>query len=366
MPRASSIFVMLLVLPAASACRTHMITEYNSESTSLKRVTSPQGSTAYSVGLSGDQSTLRIKKTMIKKETKPGFSHRDVDEATAKRVGSVPYSGAQVSRVVADAPAARAGLKTGDVIESLNGETVRSSAHLTSLLRAHAPPDSEIRLGVRRPPTASGDTAPVLIAFAPEARDQEQQSTETRMLMSPGSETSFTGLALATMPPDLAQEVFGNATPTVIITDVVVGSPAYRAGLRGGDRVLEVDGGPCTSADDLYQEIVRLGRTGDRDRIALEVDGPNGPHSAELEIRDFGGSTRVDVPIVFDLESDARQTEWNVLLILLDYEGRYQKSPDRDTRSSWEFRLLFGLFGLEHTPTSFELTLLWLIKFSSG
>ncbi|MFO0981204.1 MAG: PDZ domain-containing protein [Planctomycetota bacterium] len=366
MMRSRAKLLGLVLVVALAGCHSHLVTEYNAGSTALKRVTSPQGSTSYSVGLSGDQSTLRIKKVVVKREASPGFTCKDVDESLAKKLGATPFNGAYVTRLVSDSPAARAGLRVGDIIEAVGSEPVRSSAHLTALVRAHAPPDSELRLSVRRADVAETDRAPLLVAFTPETKDHEQQSTETRQLFGPGVEDRFTGMALANMPAEMAQEVFGAAASVVLISDVVIGSPAYRAGLRGGDRVLKADGKPCTSADDLYQEIVRAGITGERDAMELEVDGPGGPHTAALRIKDFGGSTRVDIPIVFDLDSSARETDWSLLLILLDYDGHYQRSPDRDTRSSWDFSLLFGLFGLERSPSRFELTLLWFIKFSSG
>jgi hypothetical protein len=82
----STSVVALVSLLMLSACRSHVVSEYNSESTSLKRVTSAKGSTSYAIGLSGEQSTLRIKRVTVREEAAAGFEHVDLDEKRAKEV----------------------------------------------------------------------------------------------------------------------------------------------------------------------------------------------------------------------------------------------------------------------------------------
>jgi hypothetical protein len=249
----------------------------------------------------------------------------------------------------------------------MDGEVVSSSNQLRSRFRTRQPPSAEVRLRVQHfyPQPRQSDEPPMLIAFTPELKEREEQSTETRVLPGPGLENAYSGLALATLPPEISQEIFGQARQQVMIVDVIVGSPAYRAGLRGGDRVLTMDGSPCDSADALDERIRALGRTGGQS-IRLSVDGLNGPLTTELQLADYGGSTRIEVPILFNLESSARATNWSLLLILLRYDGHYLRAAQREPQSSWDFSFLLGFFGMESEPHSFELTLLWLIRFSFG
>jgi putative serine protease PepD len=58
-------------------------------------------------------------------------------------------AGAQVASVAQGAPAASAGLKTGDVITSVAGKTVQDSASLSSLVDAHKPGET-VAVTVRR------------------------------------------------------------------------------------------------------------------------------------------------------------------------------------------------------------------------
>jgi S1-C subfamily serine protease len=66
-----------------------------------------------------------------------GIEGTDLSEAKADVIGI--RGGAEIRRVLAGSPAARAGLTSGDVITELGGETIRSSTDLVVALRAHKP-----------------------------------------------------------------------------------------------------------------------------------------------------------------------------------------------------------------------------------
>jgi S1-C subfamily serine protease len=76
-----------------------------------------------------------------------GIHGTDVDLATAERVGMA--TGALVREVVADGPAARAGLAAGDVIVALDGAPVASMSALVVGLRTHGPGDT-VEIGYLR------------------------------------------------------------------------------------------------------------------------------------------------------------------------------------------------------------------------
>ena len=59
---------------------------------------------------------------------------RDLDACERRTLGVIPGSGALVSRVWHDAPAARAGLRRGDVITSINDREVPTPADLVELI----------------------------------------------------------------------------------------------------------------------------------------------------------------------------------------------------------------------------------------
>src|SRR5262249_59804321 len=116
-------------------------------------------------------------------------------------------------------PASRAfaaGLRKGDVIEEMAGEAVSSSSQLKSRFGNRQHCGAEVRLRVQRGlgVVGRGDVEPpMLIAFTPDLKEREEQSTETRVLPGPGIENKFSGLVLATLPPDASLEIFGQAQP---------------------------------------------------------------------------------------------------------------------------------------------------------
>ncbi len=64
-----------------------------------------------------------------------GVTVRDVDPARAQKEKLSNATGAEVISLDHDAPAAKAGVHTGDIIQSINGQLVTDAATLTRLLR---------------------------------------------------------------------------------------------------------------------------------------------------------------------------------------------------------------------------------------
>lgn len=78
--------------------------------------------------------------------------------------------------------------------------------------------------------------------------------------------------------------ISGDEEEKVTIASVSDGSPADEAGLREGDRILEIDDEEVADADDVMR-AVRSHAPGDRLRIRVERDGQNKTFTATLEGR---------------------------------------------------------------------------------
>jgi regulator of sigma E protease len=120
-------------------------------------------------------------------------------------------------------PAARAGLRTGDLIISVDGEPIDSWTVLADRLRHHT---RRIPLAYLRPTRAQVGFADIRVhdaAFADVVPDFH--------VADDGRQSTDTGLASA--------EFF--------VADVEPGSPAEKAGLRRGDLIASLDGAPITS-----------------------------------------------------------------------------------------------------------------------
>jgi putative serine protease PepD len=80
----------------------------------------------------------RIAEDLIKSKTAThGYLGASVSDYTDN--DSSFSSGAKISSIVADAPAAKAGLKEGDIIEAVNGTVIEGSTQLTALVKQLTP-----------------------------------------------------------------------------------------------------------------------------------------------------------------------------------------------------------------------------------
>ena len=174
-----------------------------------------------------------------------GIQISDVTPDNAKFFEMKKAEGALVSEVEPDAPGAKAGLRTGDVITELDGKPVTDAGQLQMLVGQKRPGET-IHLQVMR------DSKPATIAVKLEALGGEKGSEIA------GSEhgKGRWGLSLADLTSDSRNEV--QAQPSVhgaIVEDVKPGSPADNAGLQRGDVIMEVNRHPVKSAADVAQAL---------------------------------------------------------------------------------------------------------------
>lgn len=168
----------------------------------------------------------------------------------AQAFGVEPFRpGVVVTRVGEDTSAAQAGLRSGDIIVSLNRRNIRNVTELRTAI------------GLLR----VGDTAEIVYR-----RDGVEHKTSMRI--APPAQERSGGEAIH---PRLAGAVFGplnESSPLygriegVLVTEIATGSPAQRGGLRPGDVVTSVNRQPVTSLPEL-SEALRSGGN----RVLLNV-----------------------------------------------------------------------------------------------
>ena len=176
-----------------------------------------------------------------------GVMIQDITPALAKEFKLKDSTGALVGDVVESGPAAKAGLKDGDVILQLDGKKVTDSRHL--------------RLQVAR--TRPGASVPVTLL-----RDGKQKELTITIKELPGtdqlaqngeSETSegdvLHGVAVGDLD-GLARQQFKVPAHVkgAVITDIQPDSAASEAGLKPGDVIVEINRHPVKDAS----EAVRL------------------------------------------------------------------------------------------------------------
>lgn len=221
-----------------------------------------------------------------------GVSVRDVrsEEATQARVSS---GGVYIENVSPDSPAARAGIRTGDIVTEFDGERVRSALHFTRLVRetvpGHAVKITVVRDGNRqmldvtpeegrlRLPDISLDVErglrnlPRNFSF-----DFDFDGFPNGVFLSRGR----LGATLMSMTDQLS-DYFG-VKQGLLVTAVAADSPAARAGLKAGDVLTAVNGQRVDAVSDLSRALrdvpsdgkVELRVTRDRKELTLNATLP--------------------------------------------------------------------------------------------
>jgi serine protease Do len=176
----------------------------------------------------------------------------------AKTFGVSETAGALVSSVVPGSPAAKAGVKRGDLIVDYNGQAV---ARAEDLPRAVA----ETPVGHDVPMTVLRDGKRVTLR-ATVARLDDHAAAGATGTNAEGSRGAL-GLALQPLTPAQARERGLGDHGGVVVRSVRDGSPAANAGLRPGDVITEIDRTPVTSLDDVRRAMDK--RPGDKPALLL-------------------------------------------------------------------------------------------------
>jgi len=162
--------------------------------------------------------------------------------------------GALVQQVEPKKPAAKAGLDAGDVILSLNGKPVDTSGALTRGV-ALIPPGQKVTLEYLR------GGAKKSVTFTVEQRPDEEQVAAAEGGEEEGGEAGKSrklGVSLQPLTPEVAKEIGTTAEQGAVVTAVVDGGPAERAGLQRGDVIVEVNRKPVATPTDVAGAVAKM------------------------------------------------------------------------------------------------------------
>jgi serine protease Do len=190
-----------------------------------------------------------------------GVQIQPVNEDIAKSVGLDKAEGAIVGRVEENSPAAKAGLKTGDVVLSVDGKPLKDARELSRTI-AWMEPGAKATLQVWR----DGARQEITVTLG---RQPANQSAEARDDNQPAAMGKL-GLQLAP-----ADRVAGTDRAGVAVTAVQPGSPAAERGFRTGDVIAEVGGKPVTRPEDVANAIETARKDG-KAAVLFRVEARNG------------------------------------------------------------------------------------------
>ncbi len=182
-------------------------------------------------------------------------------------LGLSSTNGVVVADVVADGPAAKAGLKSGDVVIGFGDQSVKSTHELA---------------------LAVGNTKPGTMVPAKVLRDGKEQTIsvtiETLKRGKNGGdagpqegESGGLGLNLAPLDKDARQQLGLSESATgAVVAGVKPDSPAEQQGIRTGDLIVRVDNTPVSSPSDAAGAVKKATKAGKKAvAVLINRDGTN-------------------------------------------------------------------------------------------
>jgi S1-C subfamily serine protease len=147
--------------------------------------------------------------------------------------------------VKAESPAARAGIKTGDVITAVNGTAIQGSNELRNLVSSLTPGSTAAVSVVRE-----GKTQRIQVQLAEMATERASRDEAT-----PG-ESGTLGIKVEPLTPRVAERLeLPRSTEGLIVDEVDPDGAAAAAGIEAGDVIRQVDGKAVVSASDLRAAV---------------------------------------------------------------------------------------------------------------
>jgi serine protease Do len=194
-----------------------------------------------------------------------GVQIQPVTQDIADSLGMKKAEGALVSEPQANGPAAKAGIESGDVITSVNGEAVKDPRELARTIGS-LPPGSAVKLDVLH----KGKDQAINLTLGQLPAMQEANAEPAHG--SQGSDVPRLGLTVAP-----ATSVAGAGKAGVVVTDIDPTSAAADRGVKQGDVILEVAGKSVTNSGDV-REAIKTANADNKNSVLMKVRSGEGSH----------------------------------------------------------------------------------------
>jgi len=187
-----------------------------------------------------------------------GVSIQPLTAELAKSFNAKDTKGVLISDVIGESPAAKAGLKPGDILLEFDGKKVEAPADLQRTVGL-AQPGQEAKMKVWR--DQGEKTIDIKIGEAPD--DKETPARPSRVA------PSTLGLEVRPITPEIARQLNLKSNDGVIVARVDEGSAAGDAGVQRGDVIREINRQKVRSMAD-YERLTKDVKEGDRLTVLLQ------------------------------------------------------------------------------------------------
>ncbi len=190
-----------------------------------------------------------------------GIKIQPLTPELAQSYGLTTTRGVLVSEVVPESPAAKAGLKPGDVILEFEDKPLLHASDLP-LLASMAGVGTRAEMEIWR----DKKTRTLHVRLAPYP-DEESAALEPR-----GAKLDPFGFSATAVTPEIAEQLGLASIEGVLVVDVQSGGAAARAGITPGDVVVAVNGTSVKTAGELKRALGEV-KPGEVIRVQLVRDG---------------------------------------------------------------------------------------------
>jgi serine protease Do len=177
-----------------------------------------------------------------------GVGIQEVTAELAGKFGIKENDGVLVNDVFENEPAARAGLKPGDIIAKVDGRRVETPAGLSRAV-AGLTPGTKIELDVIR----SGERRTITVDLG----ERKEDAVVASIPSPPPQPEVKLGLSVQDLTPELADKFKIKDQKGVLVNKVDPGSVAQEQGLREGDLIKEVNRQAVASSEEFKSAVAQ-------------------------------------------------------------------------------------------------------------
>ena len=204
-----------------------------------------------------------------------GVKIQTVTDDIAETLGVPENTGALISAVTPESPAAKAGLEAGDVIMKFDGKDVSTMRGLPKIVA-----QTQIGKAVDVDVLRKGQRKTIQVAVGRLEGEDDAASEDKPAGDTPPSESSagasVIGLKLTPLTDDLRKKLGIDAKLNgVVVEDIDPQSPAAQKGIKAGDVIVEAGQDQVSKPEDVAKSVDKVRKAG-RKAVLLRVEDGRG------------------------------------------------------------------------------------------
>lgn len=349
-----------MAVPFATSCSSTSTYQHlvGSDDYEIARLESPSG--AEEIFRLRNGKAIRLTTSYERERPFLGFQTKELTKDRAMRRGTKPYAGLLVTGSYPNSSAKLGGVLPNDVLVSITGKDV---VYLEQLAAAEATLRDQQEVPIR---VLRGDDEIGLTLRANMLSETVQDIQDIRLEEPRPTPRPYAGVNLRGIPKVWAEHMLGEGKNGVVIAEVEVGSPAWIAGIRGGDLIETIDGQPVPPVEQMSSLVAALGEAGSTTTWGVRRELGR-TFEATIELEDYSGTARFVLPFVFNSSNTTYEDSWRLGMgLIMGNRNRYiSDQATRTVKTENTFSALLGLIRVSSDADETRVRLLWFIHFDT-